>query len=826
MFNLEKSAVFEAVRLEKDPLFRFASLFKKVFFLLSLLFLVLKLWGLFLIFLDLAVAYYLLDCFFNSAVKHPKLKVKIEKAITSPQEYNLADLFSFEVAKAIYTAENDETRLLYNLITQQAKLRFVFYRCLLNPKEIRKLLLAHLRYSSRLSENLTEKKELEFQRILEESLKIARKRGKERIEMGDVLISLARNNPVFKKILVDARLKPEDIENVVEWLERIEQRIQKRKRFWEKENLLRLGSIGKNWATGYTPTLDRFSTDISAIARRKFFFSQMVGKQTALEEVERILSEREINNVLLVGQPGSGRRSLIEFLALKSFLGQSLPEVNYKRFLQLDLSSLSAEAEDMDECEVLLEAVFRETARAGNIVLVIDRFHNFIRSKLAPGMPNITGALVPYLSLPQFQIIAVTNYVGLHKEIEAKPSILDFFQKVEVPGVSEKEALLILEDMSAYLEFRYKKFISYQALRDIVRYCSEYFPSLPFPEKAIKVLDEAVIHISQEKEKVLSPKDVATVLSQKLEIPLGEMEAREKKVLLKLEELIHQRIVDQEEAVREIASSLRRARAEISTRNKPMGSFLFLGPTGVGKTETAKALSEYYFGSEKRIIRIDMSEFQQIKDISRLIGSPEHEEGVLTTAVRENPFSLVLLDEIEKAHPDILNLFLQVLDEGFLTDGVGRKVYFRHTIIIATSNAGSDIILERLKEKTDWSEFKEKLLGYLFEKGLFRPEFINRFDGVVVFKPLKSEDLPKIAHLLLEKIKKGLKEKGIDFIITEALKKRIAELSYKPEFGAREMRRVIQRNVENPLASALLSGKLKEGDRVEIDPKDFSLRIF
>jgi len=306
----------------------------------------------------------------------------------------------------------------------------------------------------------------------------------------------------------------------------------------------------------------------------------------------------------------------------------------------------------------------------------------------------------------------------------------------------------------------------------------------------------------------------------------GKMEAREKKVLLKLEELIHQRIVNQEEAVREIASSLRRARAEISTRHKPMGSFLFLGPTGVGKTETAKALSEYYFGSEKRIIRIDMSEFQQIKDISRLIGSPEHEEGLLTTAVRENPFSLVLLDEIEKAHPDILNLFLQVLDEGFLTDGVGRKVYFRHTIIIATSNAGSDIILERLKEKTDWSEFKEKLLGYLFEKGLFRPEFINRFDGVVVFKPLRNEDLLKIAHLLLEKIKKGLKEKGIDFIITEALKKRIAELSYKPEFGAREMRRVIQRNVENPLASALLSGKLKEGDRVEIDPKDFSLRIF
>ncbi|RLE10375.1 MAG: hypothetical protein DRJ06_01270, partial [Candidatus Aminicenantes bacterium] len=261
MFNPEKSAIFEAVRLEKNPFFRFTSVFKKVFFLLPLVFLVLKLWGLFLIFLDLAVAYYLLDCFFNSAVKHPKLKVKIGKAITCPQEYNLADLFSFEVAKAIYTAGNDETRLLYNLITQQAKLRFVFYRCLLNPKEIRKLLLAHLRYSSRSSEKSPEKKVLEFQMVLEDSLKIAQRRGKERVEMGDVLISLARTSPIFKKILADARLKPEDIENVVEWLERIEQRSQKRKRFWEKENLLQLGSIGKNWAAGYTPTLDRFSID-------------------------------------------------------------------------------------------------------------------------------------------------------------------------------------------------------------------------------------------------------------------------------------------------------------------------------------------------------------------------------------------------------------------------------------------------------------------------------------------------------------------------------------------------------------------------------------
>ncbi|GAH99887.1 unnamed protein product, partial [marine sediment metagenome] len=322
---------------------------------------------------------------------------------------------------------------------------------------------------------------------------------------------------------------------------------------------------------------------------------------------------------------------------------------------------------------------------------------------------------------------------------------------------------------------KYKKFVSYHALREIITLAARYLPALPFPKKAVGLLDEVIVYVSQTKDKIVLPKHIAKIVSEKTQIPVGEIEIKEREVLLNLESLIHQRIINQDEAVNEVSSALRRARAEVTVRKGPMGCFLFLGPTGVGKTETSKALAEIYFGAEQRMVRMDMSEFQNVGDIPRLIGSPG-EEGLLTTQVREDPFSLILLDEIEKAHPNILNLFLQVLDEGFLTDGLGRKVDFKNAIIIATSNAGYKIILEALREKAEWSGVKQKLLDYLFEKAIFRPEFINRFDAVIVFRPLSKENLLDIAELMFQKLKKNLKEKDIEFIITEALKEKIGEL--------------------------------------------------
>jgi ATP-dependent Clp protease ATP-binding subunit ClpA len=320
------------------------------------------------------------------------------------------------------------------------------------------------------------------------------------------------------------------------------------------------------------------------------------------------------------------------------------------------------------------------------------------------------------------------------------------------------------------------------------------------------------------------PQHIAEIFSKKTQIPVGEIEEKERNILLNLEKLIHQRIINQEEAVTEVATAMRRARTKITVRKGPMGCFLFLGPTGVGKTETSKALAEIYFGSEEKMIRLDMSEFQNVNDIPRLLGAPG-QEGLLTTPVREQPFSLILLDELEKAHPNILNLFLQVLDEGHLTDGLGRKVDFKNSIIIATSNAGYQIILQALSDPNKWANLKKDLLDYLFQEGIFHPEFVNRFDAVVVFKPLTQENLLAVADLLLKKLKQNLKEKEIDLVITEPLKQKIVELGYNPVFGAREMRRVVQDKIENVLAQAILTGEIKKGCRVEIDPNNFTLKI-
>ncbi|PIR72212.1 MAG: hypothetical protein COU41_00675 [Candidatus Nealsonbacteria bacterium CG10_big_fil_rev_8_21_14_0_10_36_228] len=831
-FNLKEAAIFQAVKWH--PVFRFARVLKKLFLILFIFTFFAFLFGfltesfsqnlnsnlfsLSIIFLVFGLGCWIKETFLNSKLKKPKLKIKLGEALLEPEKYNLAEFLSFEVAKAIWKSKNNSTWLFYNLLAENPHLNFIFSRALLSLKEIKKVLKD---YSPPTTVPAFGWAPLEA--VIFESLKTAQKKGNLRVEVEDMMGALAKHDLIFKKILINSNLKVEDIENLTWWLEDLEEKIAESKKFWEWKNLIKRGTLAKEWTAGYTITLDRYSIDISEIVKRRGF-PEIIGHQKEIEAMERILSRREINNVLIIGDPGSGRKSMIEALAIKSVLGESLPEVNFKRVLQLDLPSLLAQTESHEEVESILDTIFRETISAGNIILVIDEFHNFIGGVTRPGVIDISGVISSYLPLPQFQIVALTTFEGLHKQIEQNPSVLSLFEKVVVSEILERETLMLLENLALILEYKYKKFISYPALRNIINYCSKYLPAKPFPEKAMDLLDEVMVYLAQTKDNVLLSKHVAKIVTEKTQIPVGEIEIRERKILLNLEALIHQRIINQEEAVKEVSAALRRARAEVTIRNGPIGCFLFLGPTGVGKTETSKALTEIYFGSEKRMIRLDMSEFQAIADIPRLIGSPG-EEGFLTTEVRERPFSSILLDEIEKAHPNILNLFLQVLDEGYLTDGLGRKVNFKNSIIIATSNAGYQIILEAIKQEAEWSGVKERLLNYLFEKGIFRPEFINRFDAVIVFKPLTKENLLDIVELLLQKIKKNLAEKDIEFLVTQPLKEKIVELGYSQIFGAREMQRVIQDKVENILAQALLSGELKRGYRVEIDPEEFKLKI-
>jgi len=837
-FNLKKAEIYQAIKWEKFLLFRFAEFFRGFFFGVFLITAAIFFYGFLpqnfsqetsrtllgfsVVSLVLAVSAWIKGKFYEQKLKNPHLEILISEVVSHPERYNLAEFLSFKVAKGIYNSlkcagkEATSTHLFYFLLRDNSELSFVFSRLLLNKKEIKKTLKKEIESL----ESETSKFDESLQKTILEALKIAYQKKHLRIEIGDIVSALAKTDFIFKRILLNANLKSEDVENLILWLDSIKEK--EKKRFWDYRSLMKKGTLAKEWTAGYTITLDKFSIDLTESLKGKDL--EFVGHKREIKIMERILSRREINNVLLIGQPGSGRKSMVYALAKESVFGEVLPEVSHKRVVELDMPSLLSQIKDSEEAEAVLDKIFQEVISAGNIILVIDNFHNYVGQETKPGVVDISGVLASYLQFPQFQIIAIASYEGLHRYIEKNTSILALFEKVEVSEISKKETLILLEKIVPILEKKYKIFISYSALRQIVSLTDRYFASLPFPEKAIDILDEVTVFVGSSKDKVVLPKHVAEIVTEKTEIPVGELEIKEKEILLDLENLIHQRIINQNKAVEGISAALRRARSKVTIREGPMGAFLFLGPTGVGKTETSKALAEVYFGSEKKMIRLDMSEFQNTKDIPRLIGSLE-EDGVLTTAVRENPFSLILLDEIEKAHSNVLNLFLQVLDEGYLNDGLGRKVDFRSTMIIATSNAGYKVILKAIKEEARWNTVKRKLLDYLFEKRIFRPEFINRFDAVVVFGPLSKENLLDIAELMLKDLKENLEEKGIDFEITESLKKKIVELGYEPKFGAREMRRVVQNRVENVLASALLSGELKRGDKVKINSSNFKLIV-
>ncbi len=851
VFSLNKTAVLRAVKRERFFIFRFAGFLCQLFlvlFILSLFFIVLYFFGQVagsvaikapILFLILFLSFWDISLFLKLKIKKPGLSVKLSDAVLDLERYNLAEFLSLPVATMVQSSLKfckkkkisvNSTSLLYCALRASKEVLTVCFRLGLDPKKFEIDLKNYLEktqrqpaqdQTSRLPEFFSE----DFQQTIIEAANISNARGYNKIGEKEILVALAKHDTFFKKVLVEYDLKFEDVENITLWLDSAEESWERNKKFWSKENLARQGSMGKDWASGYTITLDQFSIDWRRVVSG-WRVREIIGHTKEIEQAEMILAKSSLSNALIVGDSGTGRKSIIQALAQRCYLGESLPELNNKRVVELDVVQLSATVQDFEKLELILDQIFSEAMAAGNVILAIDNLENFVGQAVQKaGAVDISGILSRYLAIPNFQFVGITTYDGLHKNIEQNPSFANFFRKVEVSEVTEAETIRILQSAALESEYRHKIFILYPSIREIVNLTARYMPSLPFPKKALDILEEVVVYVQSHKEKVVFPHHVAEVVSSKTEIPIGKMASKEKETLLNLENLIHQRIINQEEAVSEISIAMRRARMGIASKTRPMGTFLFLGPTGVGKTETAKALAQIYFGSEKKMIRLDMSEFQAISDIPRLIGatSPVEMQGLLTTPIRETPFSLLLLDEIEKSHPNILNLFLQVLDEGHITDGQGRKVVFTNTIIICTSNAGADIIFKQIESKQTTD--KDKLLNALFDKNIFRPEFINRFDATVLFHPLTKDNLLKISQLTLQGLQKNLKEKEIDFEITEPLKEKIVELSYKPEYGAREMRRVVQDKVENSIAQALLSDKIGKGDKIEIDPETFEVLV-
>ena len=721
-------------------------------------------------------------------------------------------------------------------------------------------------------------------RVVESSVQEAFRMGTGYVGTEHILIALIRENDnIAVRIMVSLDLN----------LQRLYDDIMNMLGEGEDQNGSARGmnSQGEKQEKSATETLDKFSRDMTALAKKNKF-DPIVGRDKEIERIVQILSRRTKNNPCLVGDPGVGKTAIVEGLAQKIAEGNVPDTLKNKRIVGLDLSAMVAGSKYRGEFEERMKKAMDEVKADGNIILFVDEIHTIIGAGAAEGAIDASNILKPALSRGEIQLIGATTLEEYRKHIEKDTAFERRFQPVKVEEPDEQAAVAMLKALRDKYEMHHKVTISDDAIEAAVKLSARYVSDRFLPDKAIDLIDEAASRLrlktfsapdnvaemeeklaEMEKEKeaaikteefekaaeikraqdalraqwkeakkewennhenqaqVVTREEVAEVVSVWTGVPLQSLQEEESQRLLHLEDTLHQRVIGQSEAVKALAKAIRRGRVGLKDPNRPIGSFLFLGPTGVGKTELSKALAEALFGDEDAMIRIDMSEYMEKHSVSRMVGSPPgyvgyEEGGQLSEKVRRNPYSVVLFDEIEKASPDVFNVLLQVLDDGHITDGQGRKVDFKNTVIIMTSNAGARSIVEPKRvgftsmetEEQSYQNMKKNVMEEV--RHIFKPEFLNRIDDMIVFHSLTQEDILEIVKLMTKTVSKRIKENmDITVTFTDKALEKIAEEGYDKAFGARPLRRAIQSRIEDAFAEEYLMGNFKAGDKVSVGVK-------
>ena len=632
------------------------------------------------------------------------------------------------------------------------------------------------------------------------------------LKIKDIARYLYSTKPEFAKFLNDKSITEKELLGAIDWVIYEIETKEYNSEWWRPEALAKIKSIAEDWSFGKTFVLDKYSRNLmndQEVSSEAMSFSN---RDTEIGQIENALSKSTGSNAMLVGEPGQEKIQVIWSMCRNIKNKNIASALQNKKPIILISNSLVSACKERNTLENQITKIFNEVIKAGNIILIIDNFTELFKHAESLGS-DFTNIIDPFISSLGVQVVALVNTSDFHQYFETNKALINNFETVLVRPLNTGEIVQIIYSAALESEKSHKIFFSYQAIQELANSASYYFSNGVSSDKAISLLNEIAPWAKRNNYKIISKDEVLEYIEQKTNIPTSsKISLNEKDKLLNLENLISKRVIGQKDAIIAVSNSLRRARTGVRNPNKPIGSFLFLGPTGVGKTETAKALAYVFFGDEENMMRLDMSEYQTGDAMEKLIGSfATGKPGVFSSMIREKQYGVILLDEFEKTSKDVQNLFLQILDEGFFSDMSGQKINTRNIIFIATSNAGADSIFKMIKEDKNLSDAQEEIISEIVDKGLFKPELINRFDATIIFSPLENNDLQQIAKIMLKKVANRMLEKGLTLQISDELIDYVVKNGSNKAFGARPMNRLIQDSVEGNIANLMLKGDAVPG---------------